>query len=390
MPLPNDVTLLARTLSRLGDNSPTTAPGAERVVAAAGAAVGLNFATQDYLSLAGIAAIRAVAAAQPGDNPALMLQDRLARFLQLPETVLFANRTDAIRATLAGLLHPGDEVIVDRGAHPAIFETVLASGARLHSAPAGSVDAVERRLRRLAAQPRRGRLFVAVPAVAPTTSVIADLPTLLDLARDHGARLIVDVAHDLGSMGHAGGGVAEIQGCLGKIDVVIGSFTRCFGATGGFAASCDPALTSAIRQSPARHGPSGMPAVNASAILAAFDIVDSPQGRNRRRRLHGNALRLRNHLMADGLPVLGQPSPFVPLRLPHPTAQARTALIESAGAIVTLLRAPLVAGHAPRWRLHLMADHSAADIDDLADLIRDVARVFDRHRASRSLIMPAV
>jgi glycine C-acetyltransferase len=89
---------------------------------------------------------------------------------------------------------------------------------------------------------------------------------------------------------------------------------------------------------------------------------------------------LRNHLMADGLRVMGQPSPLVPVRLPLMTALPRTALLESAGARVTLLMTPAVASQAPRWRLQLMADHSAADIDDLADLIRDVTRVFDRQR----------
>jgi hypothetical protein len=37
-----------------------------------------------------------------------------------------------------------------------------------------------------------------------------------------------------------------------------------------------------------------------------------------------------------------------------------------------------VAAHAPRWRIQLSADHSLADIDDLAELIRDVIRAFDR------------
>lgn len=413
MPRPNDVSLLARTLSRLGDRAPAILRERDRWTPAAGpnctvfdlsadAAAGLNFAAQDYLSLAGHAAIRAAAAVardrQRGDTPRpdcpgprSMLQDRLARFLDLPEAALFRSGTAAIRATLASMLRPGDDVIVDRGAHPAMVETVLATGATLHSAPAGSVEAVERRLRRLAAQRRSGRLFVAVPAVSATTSIIADLPTLRDLARDHSARLIVDMAHDLGSMGQGGGGVAEIQGCVGKIDVVIGSFAKCFGATGGFAAFADPGLMPAIWQATDDENRStALSTVNAAAILAAFEIVDSPLGRNRRRRLHGNTLRLRNHLMADGLEVMGQPSPLVPIRLPHQTALARTALMESAGARVTLLRAPVVAGHAPRWRLQLMADHSAAEVDDLADLIRDVARVFDRQRSSRSLIMPAV
>ncbi|MGL4238296.1 aminotransferase class I/II-fold pyridoxal phosphate-dependent enzyme [Tabrizicola sp.] len=360
------------------------------------AAAGMNFAAQDYLSLAGHPALRAAAATAlshhrlgaPGTAPqlgltvpALTLEDRVARFVQQPEAVVFPSGAEAIRATLRCTLREGDHLIVDAGAHPAMFDTGIATRATVHRTPPGSVDAVERRLRRLSGQPRQGRLFVAVPAVSAHASVIADLRGLADLCRDYDATLIVDVTHDLGSMAQGGGGVMEIQGCLGRVGIVVGSFAKCFGAAGGFAAFADPELKQALRLT--QHGQrqtAALSPVNATVILAAFDLIDSVQGRIRRRRLHSSALRLRNHLMADGIRVMGQPSPLVPIRLPMMTARPRTALMESAGALVTLLMAPAVALHAPRWRVQLMADHSAADIDDLADLIRDVTRVFDRHR----------
>ncbi|NJS40059.1 MAG: hypothetical protein HC783_14775, partial [Rhodobacteraceae bacterium] len=50
------------------------------------------------------------------------------------------------------------------------------------------------------------------------------------------------------------------------------------------------------------------------------------------------------------------------------------ALMHSAGIGVSLVQRPAVASHAPRWCLQLSADHSPADIDSLADLIRDVIR----------------
>ncbi|MDX5351244.1 MAG: aminotransferase class I/II-fold pyridoxal phosphate-dependent enzyme [Paracoccaceae bacterium] len=177
-------------------------------------------------------------------------------------------------------------------------------------------------------------------------------------------------------MGEHGGGVMELQGCLGRADVVLGSFAPSFGATGGFAAFRDPALPARLRRAGWRS-PTLSPG-KASAILAAFDLIDGAEGRRRRRRLHGNALRLRNHLMADGLPVMGQPAPFVPVRLPPATAQARSALLASAGPRLPLLQTPVVARHAPRWRILLSADHGLAQIDDLAELIRDVTRSFDR------------
>jgi 7-keto-8-aminopelargonate synthetase-like enzyme len=180
-------------------------------------------------------------------------------------------------------------------------------------------------------------------------------------------------------MGPTGGGIAEVQGCLGRIDVMLGSFARTFGAAGGYAAFRDPSLKAALCQTQWRT--TALSPVNASAILAALDIVSGSEGRLRRRNLHGLSLRLRNHLMADGVKVMGKASPFVPILLPMPTALPRTALLESAGPRVQLLQAPVVPLHAPRWRIVLSAAHGPADIDDFAELVRDVTRTFDRTHA---------
>ena len=141
---------------------------------------GLNFALQDYLALATHPAVRAAALAALGTHrlvaprdglsaPVLALEDRLAAFLGLPAAVTFPSGTEAIRQTLGSLFRPGDHVIVDCAAHPAMFETVLLAKAHLHRSPAASVEGVERRLARLSRQPRRGRLAIAVSAVSAQT-----------------------------------------------------------------------------------------------------------------------------------------------------------------------------------------------------------------------------
>lgn len=330
---------------------------------------GLDFATQDCLALAAHPAVRA--ALRAPRSATSDLTTRLAAFLQLPAATTFASGAEAISGTLAALLRPGDEVIVDTGAHPAMAKAVLHARANLHRTPSGSAEGVERRLARLSRRPHRGRIFIAVPAVSAHGSRMSDLAELTILARHYDATLVVDVTHDLGAMGQSGGGVMEIQGCLGRVDVALGSFSRSFAGAGGFAAVRNPSLLAALPDQPDA-------ALNGAALLAALDLITTPEGRRRRRALHGLALRLRNHLMSDGIKVMGQASPFVPILLPPLTALPRTALLESAGPRVTLLQAPQVPLHAPRWRIELSAAHGPADIDDLAELIRDVTRAFDR------------
>ena len=353
--------------------------------------LGLNFGLQDYLALSVHPAVRSAAIGPlhaqhiggPGPTlchglsaPVLALEERLAAFLQLPAAVTFRSGTDAIRQTLASLLRPGDEVIVDSAAHPAMFETILLTQAHLHRSPAASVEGVERRLARLSRQSRHGRLIITVPAVSAHGSRLADLAELSALARQYGAILIADVTHDLGAMGLQGRGLMEIQACLGRVDILVGSLSKTFGAPGGFAAFRDPGLKAALLKS--QKQPTALAPGNAAMILAALDLIASPEGQRRRRNLHGLSLRLRNHLMADGIRPMGKASPFVPILLPRLTALHHTALLESAGPRVPLLQAPNVPLHAPRWRIQLTAAHSPGDIDDLAELIRDVTRAFDR------------
>lgn len=390
MPRPVDAALVPTgTMLRPFDAQAHPVPAASRL--------GLGFAQQDYLSLATHPALRSAAMDALGAHrlvgprhgltaPVLALEGRLASFLHLPAAATFPSGAEAIRQTFRALMRPGDQVILDSAAHPAMFETVLLSQADLHRSPSASAEGVERRLTRLARQPRRGRLIVAVPTVSPYGSKIADLAELSVLARQYGAILVVDVTHDLGAMAPSGGGVMEIQSCLGHIDVLLGSLAKTFGASGGFAASRDPGFKSTL----ADGYTTPLSPVNAAAILAALDLVAGPEGQRRRRNLHGLSLRLRNHLMADGIRPMGKASPFVPILLPPLTALSRTALLESAGPQVPLLQAPLVPLHAPRWRIQLSAAHSPADIDDLAELIRDVTRTFDRQSARNRAPAPVL
>lgn len=382
IPRPNALSPLVQDLLTLGPDLPNRAAQRLHSVGQAGRpsstmaeavtpftprSPGRSFGPQDPLGLVPHPALTATA-------PLDLLEARLARFLRLPAAVTFASRDQAIRSLLGAVLQPGDAVILDAAVDSAMFETVLALQAHPHRCPPGSFAGVERRLRRLSATPGIGRLWVAVPAISAHASVMAEVADLADLCQHFGAGLIVDVTQDLGAVAQSGGGVMEVQGCLARADVVLGSFARSFCAPGGFVGLRNPDLAPRLRRAQTRP----LATSHAATILATLALVDSVEGQRRRRRLHAISLRLRNHLLADGVPVMGHASPIVPVRLEPETALACTALMHRAGIGVSLMLRPAVAAHAPRWCLHLSADHSPADIDSLADLIRDVTRSLTR------------
>jgi 7-keto-8-aminopelargonate synthetase-like enzyme len=336
----------------------------------------MDFAALDHLALAVHPALRA-AASRPDPQAVSRLETALAAFCQMPEARAFASFADAARATLGALLGPGDVVVLDAGSHPAVAGAVLASGAEVLRCPAGSVAAVERRLIRLRPQPRRGRLVLCLPAISARASVAADLVDLVPLAAAHGAVLVVDVSQDFGTIALSGRGLLEIQGQHGRADILMGALDGACGVPAGFAAVRAPSPLPRANLPP-------LAPLRAAMLLAALELLDSAEGQRRRRRLHHTSLRLRNHLMADGFRPLGQPSPVVPLPLPPQRAQAMAGLLAGAGPVAPLIAAPEVGSRSPRWLFRLSAAHSPADIDDLADLIRDIARV-TRRDGSRAM-----
>jgi glycine C-acetyltransferase len=346
---------------------------------------GLNFTSMDYLGLSSHEAITAATvraaqklplasggtAAMTGLSPQLLaLERRVADCLGLADATVFASGWQALQAATATLLGPRDHAIIDMNAHPALRAGARLAGATVHTFPHASLEGVERRLSRLRRADQDSGLLVATSALFPTTATITDLISLVEICAAYRATLLVDVAHDFGALGPRGLGVAELQGLVGRIDVVVGSFAKTFASNGGFVASRNAPFQLALRLAGAGQSQSAaLSPLQAAVILSAFDIVFSPEGTRRRARLMANALRLRNRLVVEGFHVLGQPGPLVSVILKGGLfARAMTAEAARRGVLVNLLESPHVPRHAPRWRLQLMSEHTMADIDRLAEV----------------------
>ena len=104
-------------------------------------------------------------------------------------------------------------------------------------------------------------------------------------------------------------------------------------------------------------------------VNAALDVVRSREGAERRSRLMHNILRLREALTARAFCILGRPSAIIPVWLGG-IAEARllTRATLAGGALVNMVEHPAVARQNSRWRLQVMADHSAWQIDQFVSI----------------------
>lgn len=154
-------------------------------------------------------------------------------------------------------------------------------------------------------------------------------------------------------------------------DIIIGSFSKTFGSNGGFIAVKTKAAAEYLKYYSATHTFSNaLSPVQAASVLAALNIVRSEEGRMLRRKLMDNILYLRAQMTKAGLETLGDPSPIVPVRLGlEGVGRFASRHLMALGGIANLVEYPAVPQGGARFRFHVMASHTRADIDQVVAVL---------------------
>jgi 7-keto-8-aminopelargonate synthetase-like enzyme len=164
-----------------------------------------------------------------------------------------------------------------------------------------------------------------------------------------------------------------LQGLHGQLDVVMGAFSKTFAANGGFVACREPALKEYLRYyAPPNTFSNALSPVQIAVVRECLRIVRSPEGQGRRDALMRAVLALRGGLQGEGMTVLGQPSPIVPVLLGG-AALARRATRElgRAGLLANLVEYPAVAQNSARLRLQVMARHTPEQARQAAMMVAE-------------------
>jgi glycine C-acetyltransferase len=159
---------------------------------------------------------------------------------------------------------------------------------------------------------------------------------------------------------------------LGKIDIVMGSFSKTFASNGGFVACKSRAVKEYLRfySAPATFSNALSP-VQAATILKAFEIVESVEGRVQRLALMANILTLRHQLREAGLDYYGDPSAIVCVKMgTEGLARLVSRRLPELGLIANLVEFPAVPKGAARVRMQVMANHSENNIADAVEILK--------------------
>ena len=198
----------------------------------------------------------------------------------------------------------------------------------------------------------------------------APLDRIAALAAEHDGRfrdgvvMVMDDSHGIGAYGKTGRGTEEHTGA--RTDVLVGTFGKAFGVNGGFVAGSRE-LVEAVRQKADTYiytNPLG--AADAAAAVAAIEIADGAEGRERLANLKARTDQFRQGLADLGLESIPGPHPIVPL-LVRDTARTRAMVkgLYERGILAVGLTYPVVPKGDETIRFQINAAHTKADIDEV-------------------------
>jgi 8-amino-7-oxononanoate synthase len=230
------------------------------------------------------------------------LEEEIADWLQTEDALVFATGYLANLGTLSGILGPSDTVIADASDHASILDGCKLSGARIRPFRHKRIERLEQMLERAAGD--GGGVLVVVDGVYSMEGDICDLPAVVQLAKTHGARVMVDEAHAVGVLGKRGAGSSELFDVEDQVDLRMGTFSKSLASCGGFIAGPAEVIDYLrISSRPFLFTAAAVPAAIAAA-LAAVRICRSAEGAELFARVLDNAAYLHRGLSELGFRVV--------------------------------------------------------------------------------------
>ncbi|HEX2126196.1 MAG TPA: aminotransferase class I/II-fold pyridoxal phosphate-dependent enzyme [Thermoleophilaceae bacterium] len=307
----------------------------------------------------------------------LELERELAEWMGDEDAIVFTTGYQANVGAIATLLSPTDTVICDSGDHASIMDAVAMSHAKVRPFRHNRLDKLESMLSRATGD--GGGVLVVVDGVFSMEGDVCDVPRVAELARAHGARLMVDEAHGVGVLGARGAGACEALGVEDRVDLRMGTFSKSLASCGGFISGPAEVIDFLRVQSRAfMFTASAVPAAIGSA-LGALRIIRSPEGPELMARLRENAVYLESGLRELGFEVLGSgredvPTPIVPVLIGDDwQAALMWKALFDAGVYVNVALYPAVERGGALLRTSVMATHEREHLDRALD-------AFDRCR----------
>ena len=289
------------------------------------------------------------------------LEARISSFTSREDAAVFSSGYVTNVAIITGLTGPGDLILMDKLDHASIVDGALLSGAKWHTYRHNDMDHLEHLLTKARTDSAVGTVLVVADSVFSMDGDIMDLPRTRELCDRFGARLMVDEAHSIGTLGTTGHGVEEHFEMIGSIDLKMGTLSKSIPSIGGYLAGEHDVVDYLRHFSRPFIFSAALPPAQTAAATAAFDVIEDEPWRVAR--LHEVQDAYADGLKAQGWDTMDSTTCVVPVLVrDEALTMDLTRKLFDRGVFVCPIVHPAVPRGSDRLRTCLMATHTDEDI----------------------------
>ncbi len=278
--------------------------------------------------------------------------------------LLFTSAYIANDATLSTLpkLFPGLIIYSDELNHASMIEGIRRNGGAKRVFKHNDLDDLRAKL---AADDPAAPKLIAFESVYSMDGDFGPIKAICDIADEFGAMTYLDEVHAVGMYGPRGGGIAERDGLLDRVDIINGTLGKAFGVHGGYIAASAKMCDAVRSYAPGFIFTTSLPPVVAAGATASIRVLKSDQSIRER---HQEAARvLKARLKGLGLPIIDHGSHIVPVIVGNAkhTKKLSDMLLENYGIYVQPINFPTVPRGTERLRFTPSPVHGPKEIDTL-------------------------
>jgi len=295
------------------------------------------------------------------------LESEFAGFAQTDAALYFGSGYSANVGLLSSILKPGDVVFSDAFNHASLIDGIRLSRATKVIYPHADMHFLERALREHSQT--AGAKVIVTESVFSMEGDIAPISSLLRLARDHGAELILDEAHATGVLGPQGRGLAAEYGISREILAILHTCGKAFASAGAFVCCGVTLKNYLVNRARAFIFSTAMPPYFAGQVRAALHLAMESDAERAHLREIGNLLR--EELSAMGVGFGTSTTQIVPVFCgSNERAIEVAAHLQANGFAAKAVRPPTVPAGTARVRISLTAKITREDVQLLAQALR--------------------
>lgn len=296
------------------------------------------------------------------------LAREMAEFKDKEAAILFPTGYSANVGFIAALMRSGDYIILDQYSHASIVDgAILAKSNTLWFRHNNPLD-LERKLNKA-----KGKKLVVVEGVYSMDGDVCVLPEIVEVAKRHGARILIDEAHSTFLFGPNGRGVAEHFGLDSEVDFHLGTFSKSLGGQGGFVCGSRDLIDYVNAFGRSRFFSCNLAPPVAAGLLAGLRIAAAEP--ELRTKLWSNVAYLRRRFAEEGVDIGKSTSQVMPVMVNNDARVFAVAeKIQDRGLFLQPVTYPAVPKHKSRLRVSVSAAHTEEDLETAVHVVAGVLR----------------